>query len=200
MNDHPQRIGLLGGSFDPVHYGHLSIAREALEHAQLHYVYFIPATQNPHKIKKPYAADHHRLSMLELCLKEEPLFHILTDELHAGGQSYTFHTLERLRQRYPHAHFFWIMGADQLPDLHRWHRIEDLAKLTTFLVMRRKGTLNEAKTLFIEGLNIDYVPSAIVPVSATTIRGQLAKGETAATLLPPQVYTYIKTHALYKRE
>lgn len=198
MNDNnPQRIGLLGGSFDPVHHGHLTIAHEAFKHLHLDSIYFIPAAQNPHKAKRPYAADHHRLSMLNLCLEDEPHFHILTDELEAGGRSCTLHTLQRLHQRFSHASFFWIMGADQVPQLHRWYRIEALANLTTFVVMQRAGVDENDEMASIKGLKLYFVPSRMIHISSTTIRERLAQGKTVESFLLPKVYAYIQKQAFY---
>ena len=136
----PTRLALYGGAFDPVHSAHLRVARYALEQAQLDRVLFIPSAQSPLKLHSPRSDDSARLRMLTLALADEPRFELDAYEIQKGGLSYTIDTVRHFSECHPNAIVCWIIGADQFELLERWHRINELAKMITFLVLARPGS------------------------------------------------------------
>src|SRR5580658_7230363 len=131
------RLGIYGGTFDPPHAGHLLLARDALEQARLDAVLFVPCAQSPLKRNKPRVTDAHRLAMLRLALKGEPRFWISRCELDRSGPSYAFDTVVEIGAAFPRAMLFWLIGADQLATLPRWHSPEELARRVSFLLFER---------------------------------------------------------------
>lgn len=133
------RVGLLGGTFDPVHLGHLSLAESALEAFALDHVLFIPSAVTPHKRHRPITATRHRLAMLRLALADRPRLALSTVELDRGGVSYTVDTLAALRGRHSDWDLWLLLGMDSLRDLHLWHRAADLLALCTVATLERPG-------------------------------------------------------------
>ncbi|KAF0094534.1 MAG: nicotinate-nucleotide adenylyltransferase [Puniceicoccaceae bacterium 5H] len=196
MTLHHRKIGLLGGSFDPVHLGHLLIGMDTLEALALDAVWFIPAARSPHKAEGPVAADGHRVAMLELALAAEPRFAVWRGELQMPPPSYTLRTAQQLRAQHPEADFHWIIGADQFAALPRWHRIEDLAQLVEFAVLQRPGYAPHVPE--VAGLRYALIEQAHpIGVSSSEIRARCAAGKSIDFLLPTDVGTYLREHALY---
>lgn len=133
------RIGVFGGSFDPVHFGHLKLAQSCLEEAQLDRVWFVPAAHQPFKPDGPFAANSDRLAMLELALEVQPAFEISTLEIERGGMSYTIDTLLTLSAMMPGAELFLLMGADALVDFPYWRRPAEICRVAKPLVVNRGG-------------------------------------------------------------
>ena len=133
-------IGLLGGTFNPVHEGHLSIAREALRLFSLDAVWFIPCAVPAHKPTNNLAPNEDRLAMLCLAIADEPRFSALTIELDRPGTSYTLDTVRELRAQHPADTFVFIIGADTLGELHTWHKPLELLELVRFVTLARPGT------------------------------------------------------------
>src|ERR1700761_18841 len=131
------RLGLYGGTFDPVHLGPLILAQDALEQLKLDAVLFIPARQSPFKPGKTGASEKQRLALLQRALKGREKFWLSRCELDRPAPSYAIDTAEEIHDAFPRAHLFWLIGADQLPDLHRWHRAAELKKLVTFALLPR---------------------------------------------------------------
>ncbi|CCQ90207.1 putative nicotinate-nucleotide adenylyltransferase [Nitrospina gracilis 3/211] len=220
-----EQIGILGGSFDPVHNGHLGLAREARATFSLDRVLFIPAAIPPHKRDRDITPTHHRLEMLRRALENENGFEISEIEIERGGVSYTRDTLEELQSRWPNAQISLIMGADTFRDFSTWKQYDRVLKASHILVASRPGhTLDEAaedmKTL-ISDLPFSYRPEdsdhtrrtffcrqtgrriALFPippeaVSSTEIRDALRRGDAVKKMLPPAVSGYIMTHRLYQ--
>lgn len=188
------RLGLFGGSFDPVHNGHLELARCARDQAQLDEVWFIPAAMQPLKPHGPRASAKHRLAMLELALAAEPRFSVSTLELDRGGVSYTVDTLREIHAQFPDAKLFFLMGADALHDLPNWREPAEILRLATPLVVRRPGE---------QPLDDPVLPAhAIIEmpalaISSSEIRRRVAAGESIADLVPAEVADYILRFALY---
>lgn len=191
------RIGILGGTFDPVHVGHKVIAGDAAELMRLDRLYFIPTAQNPLKSCPPLAAAEHRLAMLELLCAAEESWDILAWEIEAGGKSYTIDTVTRLRNAHAQAQLFWIIGADQVADLARWHRIHELAAMIEFIVFARPGHVIDTEEP-VPGIRIHEVAGRQVGVSATEIRRRLGQRKPVDMYLPNSVSRYIQVHALYR--
>ena len=190
-----RRIGFLGGSFDPVHLGHLMIAEYAWLGLKLNKVYFVPAAQNPHKKDVPLADASHRLKMLEVATSGYHQFGIWDGELSMEGPSFTLKTVRLLEQVYPNSHLFWIIGTDQLKNLHRWHGINELVKRIGFILVERP----EETYLWpgIPGLHIYPVTNPLSTISSTGIRQRLQSGQSVDGQVPKETLDYIRENNLY---
>jgi nicotinate-nucleotide adenylyltransferase len=188
------RIGILGGTFDPVHNAHLAQARDALRQLRLDLVLFIPAAQSPHKPGLRSAAARHRLAMLRLALEGQPRFWIAACDLRRPAPSYAYRTVADLKKVFGRANYFYLIGADQLPKLHTWGRYRQLMRQVTFVVFPRshnnarppKGVLRLPK-----GRKID--------ISATDIRNRVKNKLSIKDLVPAAVAAYIRRNRLYLR-
>lgn len=185
-----KRIGLLGGTFDPPHKGHISIAEEALRYLQLDEVWFIPTYEPPHK-DEATTSSKHRLSMLEKMIEEKEAFHIETIEIDRKGKSYTIDTINEFLRIYDDFIFYFIIGADQVVSLHKWYRIDELIKKVKFVGVERPGIEWE------ERIAVQKIAAPKVDVSSTEIRDKIKRGNAVDNLIEPAVYRYIKEHQLY---
>ena len=181
------RVGILGGSFDPVHAGHLAMARAARSALGLDLVLFVPARLSPLKRRRPAPA-RHRLAMLRLALRRLPRARIEGMELRRRGPSYTVDTLRALKRRWPKAGFFLLLGADAARDLPRWRRAAEVRRLAVLAAFPRPG-FRIPKGM----LALPMVPRA---VSATAFREVLARGRSPAGC-PSAVAAYARKHRLY---
>ena len=190
---------MLGGTFDPVHRGHLTLARSARDELGLEEVLFVPAGQPWRKEGRIVAPVAHRLAMLRLALEGEPAFRVETLELDRPGPSYTADTLEALRSDRPDDELFLIAGEDALADLPNWVRPERILELTTLAVARRADVPQAAGESF-SGLRerVVWLKMPLLPVSATDIRGRVRRGLAVDDLVPPAVEAYIREHGLYR--
>jgi len=191
------RIGLLGGSFDPVHDAHIALAEAALHTLELAEVQLIPAA-NPWQREPLKAAPEHRLRMLELAVAGHAGLSVNAIEITRGGATYTIDTLRAL----PPARYVWLLGADQLVNFTTWHAWQDIAARVDLAVAVRPGTVLQvpddvAKLLARHGHVLQELPFAPMDVSASHIRAQLAGGAPPANLLDPAVAGYIARHGLY---
>ncbi len=195
----PERIGILGGSFDPVHTGHLALARAALISQHLDRVLFMPAAIQPLKRNGPRASDAARLDMLRLALAREPRYELSTLELDRGGFSYLFDTLTELRRRHPRAELFFILGTDALPDFHKWYRAADLLQLCTFLVAPRPGfpPPDPARIQRPAPWPARLLPCPPRDIASSGIRSRIAQNLPIRYLVPRDVAAYIRDHSLY---
>jgi nicotinate-nucleotide adenylyltransferase len=189
-------LGIIGGSFDPVHFGHLAIARLAQEHFRLRKIYFVPASMPPHK-SLPHASPRHRLDMVKLAIKGETGFKVWDGEIRRGGKSYTLDTLKSFTRSNPHAPIYFIIGSDNLKEIPLWHKYPELLKRATFCVAHRPGhSLELPREL--RSMRIKIFPSPEWKISSTMIRGYLAQGYSCEYLLPKEVLGYISKHGLYR--
>jgi nicotinate-nucleotide adenylyltransferase len=194
-----RRIGLLGGSFDPIHRAHLSLARTALSHAQLDEVQFIPAGQ-PWQRSTLKASPKDRAAMVALAIADEPAFSLNTVEVERQGPTYTIDTLRALPAG---PTYFWIMGADQLENFCSWSHWDAIAKMVTLLVALRPPnelTIPAAlESMVNAGLaQVQSLPFEPMTTSATRVRDRLIQGQSVAEDLSPAVIRYIQTHHLYQ--
>jgi nicotinate-nucleotide adenylyltransferase len=189
------KIGILGGTFDPVHIGHLALARAAQKQFQLDKILFIPAYLPPHKTGiDSVSPAHHRYRMVELAIQNEPDFIISDIEYLKEGPSYTVETLELLKIQYPHEELFLILGEDNLSTLPQWKNPSKILSMVKILVARRFGTANQTSAVG----NIAWIAMPMMPVSASKIREQIRKGQMSQTLdLSPAVEDYIRRTKLY---
>ncbi len=207
-------IAFLGGTFDPIHWGHLSIALEIQRSYLLTEVQFIPCWQPVHR-DTPLASPKERLEMLNLAIKDEPSFKIEDCEIKRQGPSYTIDTLIFLREKFPHTPLCLILGADAWTGFATWHHYEEILNLAHLIIAARPAyplpTTGKLANLLeqhqkrdaaalhnsLAGNIIVHSLSAI-DISATVIRNQIALGQNPETLLPKNVYEYILAHHLYE--
>jgi nicotinate-nucleotide adenylyltransferase len=182
-------IGLLGGTFDPVHNAHLAMARAALEHLRLDQVLFIP-TGAPKYRRPAIASGEHRIAMLRLALAGHEKLAIDARELAPEASGYTVDTLRSLRAELGAVALHLLMGADQYVKLGSWHRPDEVAKLAAIAVFARPGVKLEDK--------VRLIPMEPMHVSASEIRARAARGEDLSALVPPAVANYIARHRLYR--
>ena len=217
MPDTRSPLGILGGTFDPIHTGHLQLAQAALASLHLSGVIWIPAGYPPHR-HAPQAAPEHRLKLLKLALSDNAAFTVDPTEVQTPAPSYTVHTLERLRREHgPARPLVLLMGADAFTGLDRWHRWTDILNYSHLGIANRPGSSLAAQDLprplhaLLEqqggadpavltsapaGRIVSF-PMTPCPISATAIRAALASGESVTDLLPPKVLDYIGLHSLY---
>ncbi|MCX6995656.1 MAG: nicotinate-nucleotide adenylyltransferase [Kiritimatiellaeota bacterium] len=200
------KLGLLGGTFNPVHMGHLILAQDALERFGLDRVLLIPCAQPPHKQAPRLAAAAERLAMLRLAVAGDPRFEVSAVELERGAPSYAVDTVRPLRAEQPERRLFFIIGTDALLELHQWHAIGELLELCEFSTMLRPGF--PVEFLGAERLNLpapwperllhNLFTGHAVDISATDIRQRLAEGRSIRYLVPPAVGQYIFEQGLYR--
>jgi nicotinate-nucleotide adenylyltransferase len=200
------RIGIFGGSFDPVHRGHLTLAESCAEQARLDRVWFVPAAQQPFKPAGPVASVADRLAMLRLALAGYPQFEISMLEVDRGGMSYTVDTLLTVESLVPAAELFLLMGADSLKDFPSWRQPADICRLATPLIVNRAGeppadfehlsqVVSAERLAEIKSCQVSMPPKEI---SSSEIRRLVATGGDWEAMIPADVATYIREHRLYK--
>lgn len=199
-----KRLGVLGGSFDPPHLGHLHAARRAREAFALEHVVFVPAARPPHKPGRVLASAEQRLEMLALLLADEPECSVWGVELARRGPSYTVETLRELRALVPPpAGLFLILGEDNLPGFARWRAAEEIVALAQPIVVHRGGLeaaagVGELSTIARTRLAIGRLTTPALDASSTAIRTSLSRGGPALELVPPRLLEYIRAHGLYR--
>jgi nicotinate-nucleotide adenylyltransferase len=208
MTDSPsrQRIGILGGTFDPIHIGHLLIAEQAREHLQLDQVRFIPAAQAPHKQHLQPTAAQQRWQMVQLAIGGNPFFIADDRELRRGGTSYTVDTLAELRQELPEASLFFLIGTDSLVELHTWREPTKVCELAFVAVLARGGQPPpnmELLSPFLPPEQRAHVADHLVPmpqleISSSQIRMNVATGKSVRYQLHPAVEAFISAQKLYR--
>jgi len=189
-----QRIGLLGGSFNPVHLGHLLVAQAAREELQLSRLFFIPAAQSPFKPGLTLAPAEQRLRLLRLALAGQTDCEIDDQELKRGGVSYTIDTVRDYVRRFPGAHLFYLMGADHVPQLTKWRDADELARLVEFVVLPRPGQAPAPLPAPFRGRALVGFP---LGVSSSQIRERVKAGLPIDLLVGPAVAEAIRNNRLY---
>ena len=199
----PPRIGVLGGTFDPVHNGHLHIANELRKALALDRVIWVPAGRPPHKSGQIVSSDHDRLKMLALALNGSPFDEISTVDIDRSGPSYTADMLELLDDQLGPARLYFLMGEDSLRDLPSWRDPDRILRVADLAVAGRPGidTDLEAVSNRIPAVRgrAHIVPTYEVPYSSSDIRQRVANGEPISGLVPPAVERYIHDRVLYTR-
>jgi len=188
---HVERVGILGGTFDPIHLGHLILAESALEELSLDRILFIPAEISPHKRSAPPSvSSRERLDMVAMAIDGEPRFSLDDRELKRGVPSYTIDTVRSLLADFPGVRFLYLIGADNVSSLESWHQIGELRNLIDFAVFDRgDGAFCNSSTYQVVRRRID--------ISSTEIRDRLAKGLSVRYFLPSALHDYIMMHRLY---
>lgn len=187
------RIGILGGTFDPVHKGHIYLAKKACAKLRLDKIIFIPTYLSPHKKGIKVTSAKHRYNMLRLAIAGNKKFKISDMEIKRRGRSYSVETLRRLRKRYGHeARIFFITGSDSLNELDRWKDLVEILKLCRFVVVERPGF--KAMKL---PLGCMFLKIGAKDISATEVRPIVKQGGSLAQLVPGSVINYIRRNKLY---
>jgi nicotinate-nucleotide adenylyltransferase len=200
------RLGIFGGSFDPVHYGHLLLAESCREQAQLDKVWFVPNALSPFKREHPPAAAKHRLEMLQLAIGGHEAFHVSTIEIDRGDVSYTVETLEQIAAQQPHATLFLLLGADSLVDFPQWREPERICALAQLLVVRRHGSPEPDYKMLaslvspqqLRQIQDSAVDMPLIDLSATDLRRRAAAQHSLRYRTPRAVEKYIETQRLYQ--
>jgi len=196
-----ERIGLLGGTFDPVHLGHLRLAEEAREAAALRQVIFIPAARSPFKPDRPLTDARHRYQMLLRAIATNPAFAVSDIEIQRGGISYTVDTVRQLAAQMPDTQLFLIMGLDTLAEFPQWREPFQIIQYCQLLVGVRPGY--EAEPILAalpEAIRtaVRLIPSVPLDIRASQLRAFARQGRTLRYLTPEHVIEYIESHQLYK--
>ncbi len=200
------RVGVFGGTFDPVHYGHLILAEQCREQGRLDEVWFVPAARPPHKREGSLARFEQRAEMLALATAGHPAFRVLELEKERPGPSYTVDTLADLRRREPGAELWLVLGSDTLEDLGSWHEKQRLAELAGLLVMARPGhpipspgAVRGVLALAAAApLRMAVVEVPLIDISSRDLRRRAAAGRTLRYFLPRAVEVYIQEKQLYR--
>lgn len=191
-----RKFGIYGGTFDPIHHGHLLAAQAAMDELNLDRVIFIPAAVSPFKthLGHPAASDEHRIRMLELALDGHPDMQISLREIRQGGVSYTIDTVRHLLSEFPGTDLFWIIGADQCDSLHKWKNADELRKLISFAAIPRPGI---AGSDLPEGFSGQVLEGHLVNISSTVIRERIRSRRSIRWMLPEPVADFIERNNLY---
>ena len=188
------RIGLFGGSFDPVHLGHLLVAQAAREELRLDRLFFIPAAQSPFKPERQPTPASVRLCLLRLALAGLEWCELDDQEIRRGGISYTIDTVRNYAGRFPEAQLSYLIGADHLPQLPKWREAQELARLVEMAVIPRPRQSDTAVPAPFRGRTLIGFP---LGVSSSQIRARLKSGQTIGHLVPPAVAEAIRNNRLY---
>jgi nicotinate-nucleotide adenylyltransferase len=176
-------VGILGGTFDPVHNAHLAIASAALRALGLEKILWLPTGTPPYR-------PAHRVAMLKLAIANEPRYAVDDRELRQGASGFTYDSVKEMREAYPNAEFTLLLGSDQYAKRESWHRWTDLEKLCGIAVVARPGWNFNGKA--------KIIPMTPLPFSASDIRARIARDEDVAAMLPAPVLAYIREHGLYR--
>jgi nicotinate-nucleotide adenylyltransferase len=209
------RVGIFGGTFDPIHNGHLRVAEEVRESFSLERIYFVPVFIPPHKKDQQISGMEDRLNMIRLALKGNYLFKLSDIEAKRGGVSYSIDTISSMEAKF--GELYYLIGVDAFSEIHTWHRYTDLFYHTNFVVMVRpshKGkpglrmfpshvrkqikALDDATFEHVSGKRVHLQAVTQLDISATKIRYSTSEGKSIRYLVPPQVEKYIKGKELYK--
>ncbi len=202
-----QKIVLFGGSFDPIHRGHTTVASCAIDQLHADQVFFVPAKRSPLKKHMPHANDQQRLDMIQLAIQEYEGYQVCDYEINRPAPSYTLHTVKHFKETCaPDSLFYWLMGADAVGDLPRWYGIKELIDLCRLSTMHRAGCAEPDFSSLGSALGpkrvarlCDHIiTTPLLAISSTDIRKRLQRSESTEDLLGPKVETYIKANRLYE--
>lgn len=183
------RIGIYGGTFDPIHHGHLILARDAAESLNLEKVIFVPAAVSPHKVDTLSAPGDARLAMIHAAIADESMFAVDDMELKRPPPSFTIDTIETLAARQPDAKLFLLVGEDNLAKLETWHRFQDLRAIVEFVELERSGFRHDHSFRAVRRQ---------IDISSTDIRNRVATGASIRYLVPAAVAEIIRARELYR--
>ncbi|HUI27448.1 MAG TPA: nicotinate-nucleotide adenylyltransferase [Candidatus Kryptonia bacterium] len=213
-----KRLGVFGGTFNPIHLAHLRSAEEVAEALHLERVLFVPSGTPPHKRHRDLAPARHRLAMVRLAIAGNPRFRVSAIEIERAGGSYSIDTVQALRRRHPTTRLFWIIGMDQFRELRTWKAYRELLRLCDFVVTSRPGfdfggahrelpvavrgefcyQPQTARLVHETGNEIIFLRIGDLDISASAIRARVRQGASIRYLLPPSIQRYIERHHLYR--
>ncbi len=191
-----QRIGLFGGSFDPIHNGHLQIAAAAVQQFGLARVLFIPAARSPLKAGQPTIPTDDRLELIRRTIAPHPKFELSLVEIDRGGTSYSYQTAAQIASERPEARLYWILGGDQARQLDQWREIDTLAQTVEFICLDRDEATRIPDSLS-DRIRVHSLEIPPIAISSTAIRAGLKSGNLPKYCLPDPVLHYIKARNLY---
>lgn len=190
-----EKVGILGGTFNPPHLGHLIMAEQVKDQLSLDRIWFMPAAEPPHSsIDKKTISAETRVEMLDLALMDNPDFAMELYEVEQGGKNYSFDTMKALTDLYPGVEFYFIVGGDMIADMPTWHRIDELVALVQFVGVKRPGFSEES------AYPIIMVDTTMTDVSSSAIRDKVAKNCSIKYLVPTAVREYIEAERLYTHD
>ncbi|MFZ5647594.1 MAG: nicotinate-nucleotide adenylyltransferase [Bacillota bacterium] len=198
------KLGIMGGTFDPIHYGHLVAAEGARHHFGLDKVIFIPAARPPHKRSRGISDPYHRLNMTVLATGSNVNFEVSDIEIKRNGPSYTIDTVDHFRRSAPDSAIYFITGADAVLEILTWHRVQELLDMCFFIAATRPGYRLENLSESLKGLpsycleKISLMEVPALAISSTDIRERVKKGMPIKYLLPEEVENYINRKKLYR--
>ena len=194
------RVGIFGGTFDPVHYGHLIAAECVKSDLDLNQILFIPNHAPPHKVRKDLTDARLRVEMLKLATQHEPHFQVSMLEIERSGPSYTIDTLRALKEKEPQWELFFIIGSDMLADLHLWKDIEQVLRLCSFIVVPRAGwNLDKGQVKIGDQIRqIQVVSMPQVDINSSDLRERVRLGKPIKYCMPSSVKSFIKEKGLYR--
>ncbi|MCI5775432.1 MAG: nicotinate-nucleotide adenylyltransferase [Aerococcus sp.] len=192
QRDIEKRVGILGGTFNPIHNGHLIIAEQVREKLGLDEIWFMPDYEPPHVDAKDAIDSRYRLAMLCLALNSNPSFVVETAEIERQGKSYTIDTVKDLKKRYPNIQFYFIIGADMVEYLPKWAKIDELVDLIQFVGVQRPG--HQLETPY----PVMTVDVPLIDISSSKIRQMIHEGESIRYLVPDAVAEFIMKEGLYR--
>ena len=192
------KIGFLGGSFDPVHFGHLIAAQDVYEQYHFDRLFLVPAAQAPLKAQDMQSVAEDRLAMLRVACEWDHRLEIADYELNKGGVSYTIDSVRHFRQQFPQDELFWIIGGDQLPLLHKWKDISQLAAMIEFIFLERPGHPSKPHT-DIPGLRLHRCDGHLIEISSSELRQRVRHGRSLNYFCPQKVIAYIERKKLYRQ-
>ncbi|MEO5959103.1 MAG: nicotinate-nucleotide adenylyltransferase [Opitutaceae bacterium] len=191
------KIGFLGGSFDPIHFGHLLAAQDAYEQHQLDRLILVPAAQAPLKPNDVRSSADDRLNMVRKAVEWDKRFEVSDLELRRGGVSYTIDSARHFRTLYPSDRLYWIIGGDQLPKLPLWKSVDELAQLVEFIFLERPGFSVKAQP-DIPGLRLHRCDGHLLAISSTELRERTRRGLALDYFVPHKAIVYIQERGLYR--
>lgn len=193
------KIGFLGGSFDPVHFGHLIAAQDVLEQYRLDRLFLVPAAQAPLKPQDVQSSPEERLAMLRSAVEWDHRLEISDHELCKGGISYTIDSVRHFRREFPDDQLYWIIGGDQLPLLHKWKEISELVKMVEFIFLERPRHPSKPHEE-ISGLVLHRCDGHLIEISSSELRQRVRAGLSLNYFCPQKVIAYIEAHRLYRTD
>lgn len=200
------KIGIMGGTFNPIHRAHLQMARCAMRQKKLDKIFFMPSKNPPHKMGQNILDERLRAEMIKMAVEEEMGFYYSDFELKREGVTYTAKTLALLKEQYPDEQFYFIMGGDSLFQFEHWYHPEEIVRHAVVLAVSRGNVAMEqmkAQAVFLEKRfqgKIELIQMERIDISSSMIRERLAKGEPVQEMLPKKVYEYIQKNHCYSSQ
>ena len=203
-NSHIKKVAIMGGTFDPIHYGHLLAAERVREEFELDCIFFIPSGNPPHKSYEKMASAEDRYKMVESAVESNPKFEILDVEVRREGYSYTIDTVKQLKELLgADCNVCFIVGADNAGDILSWKKSSELIKEIEFIIVNRPGEWEERfkdniAKIIENGAKVNVLEIPMVPINSTEIRERIRSGKSISYILPKEVEDYINENRLYR--